>query len=312
MGTRMDRYNLSAKTASRTEKNQHLYNSIDDINVDHIDINDAKEINLSDMSSSVNSREEYRKVRDIRSVVGEEEERKHEEVLEEPEEKIYDINEILNRAKENRVIEEEKEKKRCLDTEYNILTKLDLEHIEEEKEEMKKENLHRLIDTIYSNTLPVDVKKAANAEEEDDGKPMFSDLMKTEVELDVDISKEILDQDEDDDLKENTREKIDRQELTDLINKTFIGTGELEKRKLEEMQAKLEESYEEDDDKEKDDEDTKEEKVEDKTEDLEKTQEDVDIIEESDKKFVIVIIIISVLIVLSIIGIIVLKKMGVF
>ncbi len=305
MGTRMDRYSLSTKTVSRTEKNQHLYNSIDDINVDHIDINGAKEISLTDMSNSVNSREEYRKVKEIRDVVGRDEDDKT--VLKEEEkeeEKIYDINEILNKAKENKLFEEEKEKKRFINTEYNILTKLDLEHIEEEKEEMKKENLRHLIDTIYSNTLPVDLKKAAN--EQDDDKPLLSDLMQTNVDLDVDISKEILDHDVEDE-KENTRERIDRQELTDLINKTFIGTAELEKRKVEE---KLEESYEQDEEKEKETEDEEEETKE--TTSLEEVTEETDIIEASDKKFIAVIIIISTLIVLSIVAIIVLKKMGVF
>ena len=301
MGTRMDRYSISTKTASRTEKNQHLYNSIDDINVDHIDINDDKEINLSDMSNDVNSREEYRKVKEIRSFVGQDEERRNTIREEEKEEeKIYDINEILNKAKENRLFEEEKEKKRFINTEYNILTKLDLEHIEEEKEEMKKENLRHLIDTIYSNTLPIDLKKAAN---EDDDKPLLSDLMQTNVDLDVDISKEILDKTVEEE-KENTREKIDRQELTDLINKTFIGTAELEKRKLEE---KLEGSYEQDDeDDKKDKEETSE------NTDIKEITDEVDIIEASDKKFIAVIIIISTLIVLSIIAIIVLKKLSVF
>lgn len=294
MSTRMDRYNLSTKMVSRTEKNQHLYNSIDDINVDHIDIDDNKEFNLSDMSNSVNSREEYRKVKEIRSSVGvKEDEIQENKIEEEKEEKIYDINEILNRAKENRLFEEEKDKKRNINTEYNILTKLDLEHIEEEKEEMKKENLRHLIDTIYSNTLPVDLKKAAN--DTDDDKPLLSDLMKTDVTLDVDISKQILD-DTIDDEKENTREKIDRQELTDLINKTFIGTDELEKKKILEEKEKLEKAYEEEK------EETKEENI----------VEEENIIESSDKKFIITIIIISGLIVLSIVGIIVLKKLGVF
>lgn len=50
------------------------------------------------------------------------------EPKENKQERVYDINEILRQAKENKLFQED-DRKRLINTEYNILTKLDIEKI---------------------------------------------------------------------------------------------------------------------------------------------------------------------------------------
>ncbi len=282
MNTRMDRYSLSTKTASRTVKNEHLYNTIDDINVDYIDIDDAKEIELNAINDNITSREDYRRRKGFDSLLKEEKPLSITEEVIEPEttNKVYDINDLLKKAKENKLFEEDN-KKRYINTEYNILTKLDLEHIEEEKEEMKKENLKNLIDTIYSNTLATDLKKGVT------DKPLLDDLMKTKVELEPEISKEILDPDATTKVVASKEDKQEENEqLVDLINKTFIGTNELIKRENKS-------------------------KEEDTNLTMTKTEDFTDI-DSKDSKLTVIIVVVAVLAVLAVVGVVLAKKLGAF
>ena len=82
--------------------------------------------------------------------------------------------------------------------EYNILNDLNQKYLSKKEkldENLEKEGIRELIDTITSNTLVEDIKEA----QEDDGKDLMSDLMATNAatalsneELQEEIAKEIL------------------------------------------------------------------------------------------------------------------------
>lgn len=292
MNSRMEKYNFSTTTASRSDRNQKLYNQIDDIDVDYIDLNDETEIDLFGGSrSKVGTRSDYHKRRELESIIGKED--TISPVLEEEKEEIksYDIHELLQKARSESNPQDDN-KKRFINTEYNILTKLDLDHLEEEKEEMKKENLRGLIDTIYSNTLPVDLKKEIN-------KPIMADMMAT-VEINEEISKKILNDDSTTKViekkriieEEKTSESEKNDQLRDLINQTLIGSVS-----QQEEQKKTD----------------KQEEKEEKTVAVETTMTDsFGLIDKKEKKFTILIVILSVLAVLAVGGVILAKYLGVF
>ena len=111
-------------------------------------------------------------------------------------------------ARENKLFEEN-DKKRLINTEYNILTKLDVGTLE--NDEMKKEDLRSLIDDIYEKEKPIEKEKPNNYTHSEEDK-LLSDLLedtntiKSDIELDEDISKKIIDKEEDDTLI-NTKDK---------------------------------------------------------------------------------------------------------
>ncbi len=136
------------------------------------------------------------------------------------EEKIYDINSVLEEAKKNRSATEEADKRRKLqDIEYNILNDLNQKYLskkEKMEEDLEKEGIRELIDTITSNAIVEEPK-----EEVDDGKDLMSDLMATNAmtalsneELQEEIAKEILVDDD------NKSEEID-------LNKTISDSGKI-------------------------------------------------------------------------------------
>ena len=107
---------------------------------------------------------------------------------------MYDIDEILKIAKDNNLFENE-EKKRLINTEYNILTKLDVGSLQ--NEEMKKEDLRSLIDDIYEKERPSKPKVYSKKEEDRLLSELFEDDDKSnldeELDLKEELSKQILD-----------------------------------------------------------------------------------------------------------------------
>ena len=185
MNSRMDKYQSDVAVKDRTDKNKKLYEAATDINVEYINIDNTNTIELDKISSKGNkkSREDYHRLRDFDGVF---EMKNKEEVqidtTEVQEKKIYDINEILKKAKEEKLFQDE-EKKRLINTEYNILTKLDIEQLNN-RDDLSKENLKSMIDDIYAKEEPKEKVE----------KELFADFMEpNEVVVDEEISKKILD-----------------------------------------------------------------------------------------------------------------------
>lgn len=231
MNSRMDKYQTGTIVKERTVRNKKLYENVPDVNVDYITLENGIEIKPS--SSLKNKRSDYQKMKELEDIMPI---RSKQETVIEPkenkQERVYDINEILRQAKENKLFQED-DRKRLINTEYNILTKLDIEKINQAKD-LKKEDLKNLIDQIYDNEgdQKHKKKKTRTAVLEEDDKDLLADLKddsdvlpiedKTvelpmtdtlvdgtlELEIDAEISKKILDKENKEKEKDSTDEKI--------------------------------------------------------------------------------------------------------
>lgn len=170
---RVDRYYNNSKVSSRTLKNQNLYQDLKDYTnlKEEVIIEPVIEIDL-------NKKEMKREI-------------KHQDIISKniisplykDEQKEYDINKVLNNAKENRKdIDELEEKRHLKKDEYNIAKNIDLKKLDKYKKNKdglnnsEQEELKELINTIYSNNLKDDIKKKEKELENQD-KDLFSDLM---------------------------------------------------------------------------------------------------------------------------------------
>lgn len=205
----MEKYDVDTGLKQRTKKNENLYSEVQNMNIDYVDIDVDNAVELTP-SSGRKSREDYQKQRELNKILPNNREQVNisDTVVEPKEDRVYDINEILKMARENKLFEEN-DKKRLINTEYNILTKLDVGTLE--NDEMKKEDLRSLIDDIYEKEKPIEKEKPNNYTHSEEDK-LLSDLLedtntiKSDIELDEDISKKILDKEEDDTLI-NTKDK---------------------------------------------------------------------------------------------------------
>lgn len=219
MRSRMDRYNddtnLGDKSYSRTNKNSELYKNIGNnskyTNFTDISNINAVEINTSNQNSR--TREGYHKIKDYDNIMPVPKVKRELDefnyLYQDHENKIYDINTVLEEARKNRSDKDELEAKRKLkNTNYNILADLNPEELEKYKQRKNKvkrpndEEIRELIDTITSKTLAGEISKATTVN-------LLSDLMatsamekidnesfdntKSDVEIDLSLSKEILD-----------------------------------------------------------------------------------------------------------------------
>lgn len=189
MRSRLDRYsdnNSTKQTVSRLSKNKHLY---DDLNnkigfEELVDFNTQTRIELTSLNENRKSRESYQQLKDYQEFIKKDDDIVKGEVKEE-ENKVFDINSILEEARKNRNQIDELEKKRKLkNEEYNVISDLNKKYLSKSSEKEKRteyEGLEELINTITSKTLAGELKKV---EEKEDG-DLLSDLMATNVDLQV-------------------------------------------------------------------------------------------------------------------------------
>ncbi len=158
MSGRMSKYDSDTSVKRRTQKNENLYSEVGNMNIDFVDIDVDNAVELNPSSTGRASREDFQKQRELNKILP----NNREKIIEEPEyiepkeDRVYDINEILKMARQNKLFED-REKKRLINTEYNILTKLDVSSLENEA--MKKEDLRSLIDEVYEKEAPKKERK---------------------------------------------------------------------------------------------------------------------------------------------------------
>ena len=226
MNARMEKYNEDNGSKKRTSRNQNLYNEVQSMTLDYslIDVDNALE--LSPSKEGRTSREDYQKQRELNKILPQNKikERMEFDSIEPKEDRVYDINEILKAAREDKLFEDS-EKKRLINTEYNILTKLDVDSLE--NEEMKKEDLKNMIDDIYSKEKPKKLKKYTRGKE----KELLSDLF-SEGENDKTIKEE-------DDLKEEIKEEL-KEEIINTITEDIPNKEEIVNALKEEIKEDLE------------------------------------------------------------------------
>lgn len=241
---RMDRYkdNSDETHISRSDHNKELYESISS-NTRYASFTDVTNANAIDLSGekNYNRREDYHKMKEYRDVIPTTRTRKDldefKNLYHNHENRVYDINNVLEEARKNRLEKDALEEKRKLkNTSYNILASLNPEELEKYRAEKKDktirsadEDLKELIDTITSATLAGDIKAASE---------LLGDLMATSIMDKIDDTTDSeLPKEEDtssielDTSSENTPEKTDNSEedYKEALSKEILDLQELKK-----------------------------------------------------------------------------------
>lgn len=175
----MDRYYNETEQKERTTKNQKLYDTV--YNMEPLNvvgtIDNLNEIDLKELDGTYKTREEYRKLKEYKKVLNQTNDRYSSdyENLDDVEEKVYDINSILEKAKTERGIEDHEDKYRKLkNTQYNILSNLNIDDYNLEEEKAPEEKLKELIHTITMKKV-----EYTSTENSDDSDHLLDDLMPT-------------------------------------------------------------------------------------------------------------------------------------
>lgn len=188
MKTRMDRYkdiSLNEEQQSRSNKNQELYQNIG-TNAKYTNFTDVSKSNAYMYNPSKKNnytRESYQHIKEYTNIAPKTRVKKElddfNHLYQDHENRVYDINSVLEKARENRKEIDEREAQRKLkNTNYNILASLNPEELEKYRKEKQKrikpdeDEIRELIDTIASKTLAGEISK-------DTGVDLLSDLMAT-------------------------------------------------------------------------------------------------------------------------------------
>lgn len=226
MPTRMDRYNNSEeKKFSRSDRNKDLYENLGNNTryTNITDVTNANAIDLTEAEKNTNTREGYHQVKEFRNVEPVPRVKKELDdfnfLYQNRENRIYNVNRVLEEARKNRKdIDEKEEKRKLKDNSYNIVTSLTKEELEKYRQNREnktrteeEEKIHDLIDTIASKTLAGELDKATSVD-------LLSDLMATNIldrvnitpenkeevsspEAKLELSKEVLDKDQIEEIK---------------------------------------------------------------------------------------------------------------
>ena len=186
---RMDRYKDEDEAQSRIDLNQELYQNVSN-NTIYANITDVTNANAFEIQNGNNTahttREAYQQMQKYQNVEPVPRNRKELDDLnylyQKKENRVYDINSVLEEAHRNRQEKDEKEEKRKLkNNDYNVLSGVNKEELEKYREEKKKrlttpeeDEIRELIDTIASKTLAGEIDKATTVN-------LLSDLMATNV-----------------------------------------------------------------------------------------------------------------------------------
>lgn len=230
MPSRMDRYKEeSPKTYSRSNRNQELYQNIGS-NTRYTNLGEvatANAIDLDNASKRTNTREGYHQMKEFNRNIEVPKVKKELEdfnyLYKSRENRIYDVNRVLEEARKNRDKNDDKEEKRKLkNNSYNIITSLNPEELEKYRQEKlnkvyrpEDEEIRELINTITSKTLAGEIDQATSVN-------LLSDLMATNIldkvprqAVEEDNSKEVLDKNDLEkvnELKDKVEEKEEKEE----------------------------------------------------------------------------------------------------
>ena len=197
MSSRMDRYRDKGdtNTYSRANRNQELYQNIgSNTRVANLtDVTNANAIDLDNASRITNTREGYHQMKEFRKDITVPKVKKELDdfnyLYQTRENRIYDVNRVLEEARKNRrtADDEKEEKRRLKNSNYNIITSLNPEELEKNRQEKinrvyranddansNDDDIKELINTIASKTLAGEIDQAT-------GVNLLSDLMATSI-----------------------------------------------------------------------------------------------------------------------------------
>lgn len=225
MASRMDRYREEemSKTYSRSNRNKELYQNIGSNTryTNLTDVTNANAIDLDNAKKNANTREGYHQMKEFGRNVEVPKVKKELDdfnyLYQTRENRIYDINRVLEEARKNRTNDDEKEEKRKLkNNSYNIITSLNPEELEKYRQEKlnkvyrpEDEEIRELIHTITSKTLAGEIDQAATVD-------LLSDLMATNVLDKVPRQEELKDDKTKEDTKELSKEVLNEEQLAEV------------------------------------------------------------------------------------------------
>ena len=242
----MDRYSDEDTTEklSRSNRNKDLYQNVG-TNTRYTNITDVTNSNAIDITNTnkeYKTREDYQKMKkystDMHTPKVKRDLDAFNNIYKRHENRVYDINNVLEEARKNREEDNLEEKRKLKNTSYNILASLNKEELEKFRQEKKErlfkddEELRDLIDTIASKTLAGELEAASD---------LLSDLMATSI-IDKKALTETTNNDEENEEDEEDDDSIVI-EKEEIIITTSDDDQEVEEKELEEEQ----EEYEEDD-----------------------------------------------------------------
>ena len=141
MASRMDRYyNSNSESRRRSRRNESLYDTIynDDIEYSNVEgiarIEKTNEIDINRIREMLKEEEEKKKKKVFQPILKSEIDTSDMLNLDDREDRNYDIRDILNKAKEEKVDEEKDQYRNLQNTQYNILKKLKLDKDYDPKE----------------------------------------------------------------------------------------------------------------------------------------------------------------------------------
>lgn len=236
---RMDRYQEETTHMSRLDKNKELYQNVssNSIYTNITDVTNANAFEINNLEdNSKTTREAYQKMRKYQDIEPTPKNKKELEdfnyLYQKQENKVYDINSVLEQARKNRQDKDELDDKRKLkNNSYNILAGINKKELEKYREEKKKrmltpeeEEIRDIIDTIASKTLAGEIDKETTVD-------LLSDLMATNL-LDKVDGMEAKEDDKTETTEEITpEEETTKEETIPSLNQDQI--EEIEKRKDE-------------------------------------------------------------------------------
>lgn len=240
MVSRMDRYKDSQpkEQLSRASRNKELYENIGS-NTRYTNITDVTNANAYDLekaSSTSSTREGYHRIKEYQQPIQPKEQKELKNInylYQDRENRIYDINRVLENAHKNRTEDEKEDKRKLKNTEDNIITSLSKEELENYRKERvnrvtreDEDEIKELIDTITSKTLAGEISKATVTD-------LFSDLMATNILDKVEAQAET----DDDGEEENTDPELTLSK--DFLDKKQIKALQQVKEKEEPKESKL-------------------------------------------------------------------------
>lgn len=231
MPSRMDRYNSNNNDniGSRSTRNEQLYKELysNKTYTEFTDIDNNNVFDLSNSNNSSNRRSSFSKAKlfydngldNITNDLGKTDLNigsSYQKIFDDPKDKNYNINDILETAKRNRTdLDEEEKKRKIKSVEYSILSDLSQEKLKEYHDRKEKgitkdeeENIEELIHTITSKSLR---KKIDNE--------LLSDLMPDDEDDSV-ISKNLLEE-----LEQGSSDDIDDDTIEQVENTEDLETG---------------------------------------------------------------------------------------
>ena len=214
--SRMDRYykNETLSSGKRTARNQELYNKIyEDSEYSNIEgiatIEKNNEVDITKIKNMLKNREDFPSQKEFRNYSPKEIKEPTYEKFDQEEDRVYDIRDILNKAKTNKT--EEK---------YQSIQDFNLDYLRKMKETKKESNLGlgEMVDTITNTS------KLNKLSDHELGLDMFEDLKSKENTIieGKDSIRSILEEAKKNDLKkqENTSANLDKSFFTSSMNFT--------------------------------------------------------------------------------------------